>query len=150
MEVINMWNIGEEILSAASQLNITVGEISTKESEKIINKTITKYIRGNRARYLWEGIVNDVAVNEKDAWQWINKFISDSEAIMFFNPADEKRVFSFSNGDDVVATLSETYGFEFYITNRVVDYILCFNHHDVLIACGKAKEWLEEYKEKQC
>lgn len=145
-----MWNIKEEIQSAANQLKIIAEEISTKESEEIINKVITSYTSGNRDRYLWEGIINEVAINDKDAWQWINKFISNSEAIMFFNPSDEKKVYRFTNGDDVVAILSETYGFEFYITNRAVDYLLCFNHHDVLIACGNAKEWLKEYKEKQC
>lgn len=68
---------------------------------------------------------------------------------MFFNPSDEKKIYSFPKGDDVVAILSETYGYEYYITNRAVDYLLCFNHHDVLITCVNAKEWLKAYSEKQ-
>lgn len=50
---------------------------------------------------------------------------------------------SFSNGykffdvNDVVSLLSEFYGYEFYITNNSKDFVLCFNHHDYLIGCGK-------------
>ncbi|EKQ50589.1 MULTISPECIES: DUF6756 family protein [unclassified Clostridium] len=141
-----MWNIYEEIKSAIGTLKIIVREVPEKEADEIVNNTITKYTKGSNDRYLWEGFINEVSVQDKDAWQWIDKFIDNSEAIMFFNPLDEKRAFLFSNGKDVVETLSETYGFEFYLTNRTLDYLLCFNHHDVLIANGSAKEWLEQYK----
>jgi hypothetical protein len=65
---------------------------------------------------------------------------------MFFNLPDEKAAFTFNKGDDVVSVLSETYGFEFYLTNRCAEYLICFNHHDVLIACGSAIELLSKYK----
>lgn len=32
---------------------------------------------------------------------------------------------------------------EFYVTNKNNEYLLCFNHHDVLIACGDATEWIK-------
>ncbi len=38
--------------------------------------------------------------------------------------------------------LGETYPFEVYLTDELVDFVLCFNHHDYLIATGRAKEWL--------
>jgi len=62
---------------------IKAEEIPTKEAEEIINKVITIYARGNIDRYIWERVTNEVAINHKDAWQWINTFISNSEAIMF-------------------------------------------------------------------
>lgn len=141
-----MWNIGKEIQSAANRLNIVIEDISIKEAEIIVNKVISKYTREHRDPFLWDSIINAISVHDKDAWQWISKFVGSSEAIMFFNPCDEKKVISFKNGDDIVAILGDTYGYEFYITNRAVEYLLCFNHHDILIACGDAKEWLKEYK----
>lgn len=42
-----MWNISEEIRSAANRLMIKAEEIPTKEAEEIINKVITIYARGN-------------------------------------------------------------------------------------------------------
>ncbi|WP_346768745.1 DUF6756 family protein [Paenibacillus sp. HB172176] len=35
---------------------------------------------------------------------------------------------------------------EFYITNKRCDYLLCFNHHDYLIACGEAINWIKDRK----
>ena len=48
--------------------------------------------------------------------------------------------------DDLVAVLGETYGFEFYVTNKEKSYLLVFNHHDILMACGDAKNWLNTKK----
>ncbi len=38
---------------------------------------------------------------------------------------------------------------EFYLTNTLTDYLLCFNHHDYLIACGRAREWLTAYSARR-
>ena len=32
---------------------------------------------------------------------------------------------------------------EFYITNKKTTYLLAFNHHDYLIACGDSEKWLK-------
>ena len=43
----------------------------------------------------------------------------------------------------MVAILGETSLFEFYVTDKNASYLLAFNHHDYLIACGEAKNWLK-------
>lgn len=48
-------------------------------------------------------------------------------------------------GNNVVKILSEMFNVEFYVTNKNNDYLLSFNHHDILSACGNAKEWLKQY-----
>lgn len=49
----------------------------------------------------------------------------------------------FTSASDLIDTLEEMYGTEFYVTNEDVSYLFCFNHHDVLIAYGDASEWLD-------
>jgi len=44
-----------------------------------------------------------------------------------------KKSFLFKNGDDLVAVLGETYGFEFYVTNKEKSYLLVFNHNHSII-----------------
>lgn len=144
-----MWNIYEEIITAVNILKINVVEISENQSQEIIKKIIKKYTTENENRYLWEEIIDYFSVNNKEAWQWINEFIGDSEAIMFFNNSDERRSFIFKNGDDLVSVLRETYGFEFYITNKDFSYLICFNHHDVLITSGIAKQWLKNKQDQE-
>ena len=138
-----MWNIYEEIITAVNALNINCIEVDEKQSQEVIKRIIKKYTTKNENTYLWEEIIDYVSFNNKDAWQWINDFIGDWEVILFFNSADEKKSFVFKNGEDLVSVLGETYGFEFYITNKDLTYLMCFNHHDILIASGIAKEWLK-------
>lgn len=137
-----MWNIGEEIVNVAGELGIKLTELSSEEFEEIIVNVKNIYTAGTRM-ILWENIIDYFSVNDSSAWQWINEFIGDKESILFFNESDEKKAFLIGNGNDLVTILSETYGFEFYVTNKKITYLLAFNHHDYLIACGDSKKWLK-------
>lgn len=65
---------------------------------------------------------------------------------MFFDDCDDKNVIKIDNGNDLYRILYEMYGFEFYITNYETNYVICFNHHDCLIGCGMARNWIENLK----
>lgn len=52
-------------------------------------------------------------------------------------------MFLIRSGEDLNYLLSETYGFEFYITDKECSYLLCFNHHDILYGCGRAEGWID-------
>lgn len=140
-----MNTIKNEIIRASKKLNIKVLEISSSNTKMIIDKIVEKYAQGKRTSVLWENFAEQIGINEKDAWMWIKDFIKNSSSVMFFNPEEESAAFEFRCGEDVDAVLNETFGFEFYITNKTVDYVLCFNHHDVLIVCGDAIPWLKKY-----
>ena len=57
---------------------------------------------------------------------------------------DDEHAFLIANGVELQTILGESFGFEFYITDRDQSYVICFNHHDVLYGCGAAREWVEE------
>ncbi len=141
-----MGNIKKEIISAAERMNVSISEMEEAQTSYLVHGVIEKYTNGKKSTNIWENLVDEFSVNDKNAWIWIEDYISDNEAIMFFNQEDEKNAFLFHNGHDVVSLLGDTYGFEFYLTNRNIDYLLCFNHHDVLIACGDSRDWLSRYK----
>jgi hypothetical protein len=132
-----MWKIGEEVKRAAAVLDIDITELSRDVSLEIIRIITEKYTKGHSC-FLWDDLTDYVCVNNSDAWSWINEYIGNTETVMFFNESDEKKSFLFKNGDDLVAVLGETYGFEFYVTNKEKSYLLVFNHHDILMACGDA------------
>ena len=140
-----MWKIGEEVKRAAAVLDIDLTELSRDVSLEIIRIITEKYTKGHSC-FLWDDLADYVYVNNSDAWSWINEYIGNTETVMFFNESDEKKSFLFKNGDDLVAVLGETYGFEFYVTNKEKSYLLVFNHHDILMACGDAKNWLNTKK----
>ena len=63
---------------------------------------------------------------------------------MFFNKCDDEHAFLIANGVELQTILGESFGFEFYITDKDQSYVICFNHHEVLYGCGAAREWVEE------
>ncbi len=129
--------IKDEAIRASSVLGLGVIELTQSESSFIIDQIVAKYANGKKGSLLWENFVGEnVISNDKDAWKQLKDIVGKEETIMFFNPKDEPVAFKLSNGDDVVAVLGESFGFEFYLTNKVADYVICFNHHDYLIACG--------------
>lgn len=58
--------------------------------------------------------------------------LKDSKVIIKKLDLCEKEMFLIQSGTDLDYILSETYGFEFYITNKQCSYLLCFNHHNIL------------------
>ncbi|MBA4496329.1 DUF6756 family protein [Paenactinomyces guangxiensis] len=144
-----MWNIKEQIVSAAQSMKIEVKELSVSETKNIFHQLAIKYADGKNRFPLWEHLTVQLAVNNSDAWRWIGEYIADSEALLLFNPTDEKSSFAIVGGSNVVKILSEMFNVEFYVTNKAFDYLFCFNHHDVLIASGNSIEWLKKYKTPQ-
>jgi hypothetical protein len=138
-----MGDIKEEIEKTANTLNINITEISKEKTQLIVNQVIQKYTE-KKYGFLWEKFVNDVYIQNVDAWLWLDEIIGHEETIMFFNPREEEIAFKFLSGKDIVKLFGETFYFEFYLTNETTDYVLCFNHHDFLIACGTAKEKLQK------
>jgi hypothetical protein len=141
----NMIDIKSEILAASKILRIKTSELSQVDKKKLLLGISNKYTGVKNRDWLWKYVKDVVSIANKDAWQWVENFIGDSKTIMFFNQSDDKSAFIFMNGHDVVKILGETFGFEFYLTNENTDYLLCFDHHDVLSAAGTAGEWLKSY-----
>ncbi|MCR4801871.1 MAG: hypothetical protein K5895_02540 [Lachnospiraceae bacterium] len=96
--------------------------------------------------WLWEKLVNYEALSDSEGWSYIQNYVSDESCIMFFNQFDEKKMFIIANGKDLQYILSETSGFEFYITDIKCSYLICFNHHDILYGCGDAMKWIRNLK----
>lgn len=142
-----MLNINNEIIRASISLGISFSEVSQEKTKLIIGQIINKYCNSKKYKFLWEGFIEKAEINDNDAWRLVKKIVGNEETLMFFNPEDEKSAFIFLNGEDIEAVLSETFGFEFYLTNKAMDYVICFNHHNFLIGCGRAIEWLKKIKD---
>jgi hypothetical protein len=138
-------NIKNEILEVAKKLEIVVYELPTEDANKLRKELVLKYTNGRICKpWLWENFVDFIGANCPDSWRWTNEFIGNNKVIMMFNSGDERSMFEFQNGYDMVAVLEESFCFEFYLFTRELDYLLCFNHHDILLALGTAADWLEQ------
>ena len=142
-------SIRQQILEAADLTHVSVLELSKEASTSTRELVEQRFAREARARaglsrgeFLWERFVDKVGVRDEWAWMWLDDFVIDNDVILFFNERQEKTMFKLKARSKLSLLLGETYPFEVYLTDELVDFVLCFNHHDYLIATGRAKAWL--------
>ena len=141
-----MYKISDDIINSVSN-ELSIDELSDDVCSSILGRVALLFVDANRTgTWLWEKLGDSEELADSKGWSYIQDFVSNDSCIMFFNQDDEKRMFKISNGKDLQYVLSETSGYEFYITDAECSYLLCFNHHDILIGCGKAKSWIQELK----
>ena len=142
-----MFKISNNIYDAIKNNDISIEELSYSICSNIRKDICIKYVdESKNYRLLWEKLSECEFLNDSDGWSYIKDFVNDDELIMFFNEDDEDKMFRIKNGEELYFILSETYGYEFYITNINTTYLICFNHHDILCGCGEAKQWVKSLK----
>lgn len=140
-----MYKISNDIYNSINN-TVNIKELSCDRCNQIMKKIIELYVNNEKKEIcLWDKLNDYEALSDSRGWSYIQNFVSDEDCIMFFNQ-DEEKMFNISNGKDLHYVLSETSGFEFYITDISCSYLICFNHHDILYGCGKAKKWVTELK----
>lgn len=144
-----MFEISTHICNELKESNVIIKKLDLNERKRILQSALKNYISLNeKGNWLWEKFIHYVSLNDDMAWSYIKDFVKDNECIMFFNQEEEKEMFLIQSGTDLNYILSETYGFEFYITNKQCSYLLCFSHHNILYGCGIAESWINKLKQK--
>lgn len=144
-----MFKISNHICSELENSKVILKKLELTEREKILDLALKKYIDSSKTGgWLWEKFIRYEALNDNMAWGYIKYFVSNNECVMFFNQEEEKEMFLLQSGEDLDYILSETYGFEFYVTDKQCTYLFCFNHHDILYGCGTAESWVNSIKRR--
>lgn len=134
--------ISGEIRKIGLVNGIAAEELSDEDGKKIKNNIALKYTHWQPGPFLWDRL-KDAAIREDCAgWEKICDFVGANKCLIFFDDIEDKSVLVINNGKNLHRLLDEMYGFEFYVTDFETAYLLCFNHHDCLLACGAAKNWL--------
>ena len=139
--------IKDEIKDLITNHTIEIEELNEHTClriRKVINELYVD--KKKKGLWLWEKLIRFNYISDNNGWSYIKEFVLDSVCIMFFNEFDEKTMYKIKNGVDLNYLLSETSGFEFYITDFNYSYLICFNHHDVLYGCGNAIKWIDGLK----
>ncbi len=137
-----MWKIAEQVQTAIVMLSVAAARVSPQRSDVIRDRILSRYSSQIRRGALWEHLADAVSVQDADAWKWIAEYDGNCPGVLFFNPEDEPAMFEFMHRRDVTAVLAECTGFEFYLTDNEATFLVCFNHHDFMIAAGDARAWL--------
>ncbi len=92
--------------------------------------------------WLWEQLADKYSVQTTRLTEYLDQMPFPAEILLCFNPWDEPTTFSISNSKKIGVLLDKCSLFEFYLTDVAYSFLVCQNHHDMLIACGLAKCWL--------
>lgn len=139
--------VKKEILSALFEFDILNKVLSTQHYQALYQAVLDKFALGVDKFPLWENLNDSESLKEKDGWLLISDFVGNEEVVLFLDNRTEKFAITLNGSKDLNKLLSNTFHFVFYITNINVDYLLCFNEHDFIIASGKAKVWLRDLKQ---
>lgn len=135
--------ISAEIRKIGLANGIAAEELSDEDTKKIKNNIALKYTHLQPGPFLWDRLKDAAIREDRGGWEKICDFVGNSKCLIFFDDVEDKSVLVINNGKNLHKLLNEMYGFEFYVTDFETDYLLCFNHHDCLLACGAAKNWAE-------
>ncbi len=137
-----MSDIKEDILRAARKAGVSVSEVSTEQSGELRKRVITKFAGNKPSSRIWETMSSAASVQDPDSWLWITDYVQGKPVILFFDEQADAAMFSFNDGSQIIPVLSDCPLFEFYVADPALTYLICFNHHDFLIADGAAADWL--------
>jgi hypothetical protein len=109
---------------------------------------VARYARRDGDGEPWERLIDSVGYQEPNGWRWIGEYVTERAAILAFPSRIETAGVVFANGAELPAIVERCSGVELYVTDEAYEFLLCFNHHEFIIAAGAAKLWLEERRKR--
>jgi hypothetical protein len=138
--------ISDEISQAIKEYNIPSAYLSIEEYNYFFTEICNKYADSNFNYPLWDQLISRGSLRDDNGWKYISDFVKDTQAILLLEEETESFGVVLKNGFGLKQLLENTFHFVFYVTNYNFDYLICFNDHDYLIACGSAENWLLNIK----
>mgnify|MGYP003301568927 CR=1 FL=1 len=142
-----------EIKEAIIKSHVNADRIDEKQSNEIWHNIVAKYTNARDSyAWLWESFLDCYSVQGADSWEWIPFYLQHRPCYFIVNDVEmvgeygRKIVYYFKDGNSIVDMYNETgQSIEFYVTDEELSFLLSYNHHDYLSACGEAKKWLIDF-----
>lgn len=136
--------IEEELLRATAQMP-TQGRLLPVEAGLALRDRVLRGYAPTVERWpLWECIGFTFSAQGADLWRQIGSFVDKRRCYLFLEPKDGIRVVELDSGQALTDILASTFGFEFYISDAEGTYLICFNHHDIIMGAGVAGDWISK------
>jgi hypothetical protein len=86
----------------------------------------------------------DAALGKFDpnGYRAIAEYVGQRRCILIVRNAES--AWAVYSGSDLLKIISGSVGFEFYVCDEEVKYLICYNDHDYIIAWGYAREWVRQ------
>jgi len=124
------------VQAAIETCGVETQEVFTTEANMLIEGVSNLYATPG-ASPLWDRFENDISRRRSDGEQLVEHLCPNSP-ILLFNDEGVWKGFKFASGADLCCVLHESPGFEFYVTDGDLSYVVCYNHHEYIIGVGDA------------
>jgi hypothetical protein len=106
--------------------------------DKLANNFLSHGTKSLDRIWLWDSIREPyTSCQPKDGVEELSSFLSESDSYWFIaSDEDGKYWILEGTGKAIVSALSETGYFEYYITNKEITWLICENHHGVMVLKG--------------
>jgi hypothetical protein len=143
-----MPSVKNEIRAAVEKLHLlpdSFRELPDSEGEGVYRGALRHFVREGEPRWWWEHFSSSASLDfaAGDGWQHIPELVPDASEHVWFIVEDDSLPF-YPVYDAIPraisAVIGECYGFEYYIVQRDLEWLLCENHHNRMIGVGKNVE----------
>ncbi|HEX7847844.1 MAG TPA: hypothetical protein VF476_18720, partial [Chitinophagaceae bacterium] len=110
----------DEIQKSIAELGV---ETLQEKADVYIEKVVQKFSTNQIYKYpLWSYLPNRRSVHDPNGWKTISEFLPTEEKLFFFEPSNGNIAFHFKNSIDLVNVIENCFPFDFYVTNKAVDF----------------------------
>ena len=135
-----MW-IRDEIAAAVTRVGADANELSPDEV-KAAEAQLERLFARPGTGPLWERLHESQGLHDANAWRRLADFVR-TPSILLVHDSQGSCGYRFETPAGLPRVLADCSGFEFYVTDGEGEYLLAFNHHDVLIGSGQAAQWVK-------
>lgn len=143
-----MGYLAEEVINACKLVTVAC-EILTSQQATKVRLEVEGIFASQGNSPLWSRLIAYDGIYSPDGWKAVETYTDSLPIFLFFEPHLDDSIVLLHDSSKLSQILGECSGFIFYVTRSSLDYLLCFNDHDALIGAGKAKEWIEQLKNKR-
>ncbi|ESQ73450.1 hypothetical protein [Asticcacaulis sp. AC402] len=130
---------------AAATFQVTVERLAEPELNVALDRLNQSFNIDLSKLFPWETPGEKRGVRRGDGWSLIDEFVGDQSCLL--HGGGTRIVRAFESGKDLGLVLANTPGFETYVFDAEVAYLICHNHHDALIGWGAASVWVQNLPE---
>jgi hypothetical protein len=139
-----MCELTDEIDRAVEFLQLTgsVKRLPRAEVEDVNRQVLARFADGNRLRWWWEAFTESQSAVFDDGlgYQRISMLVPDAGERCWFiveSQASSSYPVYEASPEEIASILGECFFFEYYIVPKDYSWLVCENHHGVVIGCGE-------------